>query len=66
MEDFVTIIGEPPPRRAVIIARLEEIDAITTKPRTIRELSLNNAGTIAWVTVLDNEATALRGELATL
>lgn len=55
-----------PTRRDVIIARLVEIDAITDRPRTRRELQLNKTATRAWLQTLDDEADALREELKTL
>lgn len=55
-----------PTRRDEIITRLSEIDRLTTKPRTTRELALGNAATKAWVTALDSEAATLRTELAGL
>lgn len=66
--NIVQVSGEiiHPTRREIVVARLAEIDAITTKPRTMRELSLNNAATIAFVTKLDAEAGTLRTELAGL
>lgn len=56
----------PPTRRDVIRARLAEIDSITDRPRTRRELQLNKTATKAWLQTLDNEAEALRTELAGL
>lgn len=53
-------------RRAEILARLDAIDAATDKPRTRRELALSKAATKAWLQILDDEAVALRTELATL
>jgi len=55
-----------PTRRDEIIARLHEIDAITDKPRTRRELALAKNATKTWLQTLDNEAEALRTELAGL
>ena len=55
-----------PARREVINSRLTVIDELSTKPRTIREMQLGNAATIAYVTALDAEAAALRTELKTL
>lgn len=55
-----------PDRKAVILARLAEIDAISDKPRTRRELALSKNATKAWLQTLDDEATALRTELAGL
>lgn len=52
-----------PSRAEIITARLAEIDAITDKPRTRRELQLKNAATMAWLSVLNDEADALREEL---
>lgn len=61
------VLSEPPTpvvsRREEIIARLAEIDKQTTKSRTMRELALNNAVTLAWVAQLDAEAADLRAEL---
>ena len=56
----------PPTRTDVIRARLQEIDSITDKPRTRRELQLNKTATKAWLQTLDDEAAALRTELAGL
>lgn len=55
-----------PSRRDVIRARLAEIDSISDKPRTRRELQLNKTATKAWLQTLDDEADALRTELAGL
>lgn len=55
-----------PTRRDVILARLLEIDTITDKPRTRRELALAKNATKTWLEALDNEAVALRTELAGL
>jgi hypothetical protein len=55
-----------PTRRQAIIARLSEIDAITDRPRTRRELQLNKTATRAWLQTLDDEADALREEMKTL
>ena len=52
-----------PSRRDVIRARLAEIDSITDRPRTRRELQLNKTATKAWLQTLDDEADALREEL---
>jgi hypothetical protein len=67
-EKQYTAPGETPAptRRQVVIARLLEIDDITDRPRTRRELQLNKAGTKAWLKDLDDEAEALRTELAGL
>lgn len=56
----------PPTRRDVIRARLAEIDSITDRPRTRRELQLNKTAIKAWLQTLDDEADALRDELKTL
>lgn len=53
-------------RKDVITARLLEIDSTTDKPRTRRELALNKGPTKAWLQTLDDEAIALRTELAGL
>lgn len=53
----------PPTRRDVIRARLAEIDSITDKPRTRRELQLNKTATKTWLQTLGDEADALREEL---
>lgn len=55
-----------PTRKDAVLARLAEIDKLTTKPRTTRELALGNTATKAWVTALDSEAATLRTELAAL
>ena len=55
-----------PTRKDVIVERLAEIDRQASKPRTMREMMLNKAATISWVTTLDNEAIALRTEFSTL
>ena len=60
------VVPPAPTRRDVIIARLLEIDATTDKPRTRRELQLNKAATKTWLQTLDDEAVALRTELAGL
>lgn len=62
---------EPPPipvksRREEINARLTEIDTTMDKPRTRRELALSKNATKAWLQTLDDEASALRAELAAL
>ncbi len=62
---------EPPPipvksRREEIQARLIEIDAISDKPRTRRELALSRAATKTWLQTLDDEASTLRAKLAAL
>jgi len=59
-------VAQVPTRREVITARLLEIDATTDKPRTRRELELNKGPTKAWLQTLDDEAIALRTELAGL
>lgn len=53
-------------RKNAILIRLMEIDATTDKPRTRRELQLNKAATKTWLQTLDDEAVALRTELAGL
>lgn len=53
-------------RRAEILAELAQIDAETTKPRTMRELALNIQATIDWVTAQNNRANLLREELINL
>lgn len=55
-----------PTRRDEILARLTEIDRLTTKPRTTREIALGNPATLTWVMSLDAEAATLRTELAAL
>jgi hypothetical protein len=67
-EKQYTAPGETPAptRRQVIIARLLEIDDITDRPRTRRELALAKNATKAWLQTLDDEADALREELKTL
>jgi len=50
-------------RRAEILAQLDAIDAATDKPRTRRELLLNNAAIKAWLQDQDDAAVALRMEL---
>lgn len=62
----VVEVAIPPSRREAILARLAEIDATTDKPRTRRELALAKAATKAWLQTLDDEASALRTELAGL
>lgn len=63
----VPVIPAPPnPRKAEILARLAEIDIITDKPRTRRELSLNRQATKDWLQTLDTEASTLRAELGGL
>ena len=66
-----TLVPAPVPsaaalRRAEILTRLAQIDETTDKPRTRREMLLAKAQTKAWVQTLDDEATALRTELAGL
>ncbi|MFH1010334.1 MAG: hypothetical protein V1784_03765 [bacterium] len=53
----------PADPNAPILARLAEVDAQTTKPRTMRELALGNTDTIAWVRAKDKDAAALRAQL---
>lgn len=53
-------------RREQVLARLVEIDEIGDKPRTRRELTLAKSVTKAWLQSLDDEAVALRTELAGL
>jgi len=53
-------------RRAEIVAALADIDAAGDKARTRRELRLGNAATLAWLKALDDEAAALRADLARL
>jgi len=65
-EEPLEIVQPAFARAASIGMRLCEIDAQTAKPRTMRELALNNASTIDFVTKLDAEAATLRAELATL
>ena len=55
-----------PSRKDVILLRLAAIDRDTSKPRTLREMQLNKASTKTWLETLDNEAVALRTELAGL
>jgi hypothetical protein len=55
-----------PPRKEVILARLAIIDTISDKPRTRRELALSKAATKDWLQTLEDEAAALRTELASL
>ncbi len=55
-----------PARREAILAELAKIDADTTKPRTLRELSIGVQATIDWVAAQDAKAVALRAELNTL
>ena len=63
---FSVPVTPVPTRKEVINARLARIDVLTDKPRTRREMMLGNAATIAYATTLDNEAVALRAELAGL
>lgn len=68
-DDGVNLTAPPAPpvsRKDVIALRLMEIDAISDKPRTRRELALNKTATKQWVQSLDTEAEALRTELASL
>lgn len=61
------VIASPPPgpgRKEAVLSRLAEIDAISDKPRTRRELALSKNATKVWLQTLDDEATALRTELA--
>ena len=69
LDDGVNLSAPPQPqptRRDAIILRLMEIDNTTDKPRTRRELQLNKAATKTWLQTLDDEAVALRTELAGL
>lgn len=58
--------AHPNLRKAEILARLAEIDTITDKPRTRRELALNKQATKDWIQTLDTEAATLRTELGGL
>lgn len=51
-------------RKEVILARLVQIDLISDKPRARRELALAKNATKVWLQTLDDEADALRTELA--
>lgn len=63
----LSALSQPQPtRRDAILIRLMEIDATTDKPRTRRELQLNKASTKTWLQALEDEAVALRTELAGL
>ena len=53
-------------RRAEILTQLDAIDAATDKPRTRRELLLNNAATKVWLQDQDDEAAGLRTQLGRL
>lgn len=53
-------------QRAAIIAKLAMLDANADKPRTRREVALGNAATISWLAAQDDQAAALRAELAAL
>lgn len=66
--DFTEIVEveTAPTRKDAVLARLAEIDKLTAKPRTTRELALGNTATKTWVTALDSEAVTLRTELAGL
>lgn len=64
--DFTAPVAPAPTRKSVILARLNEIDATGDKPRTRRELAISKAATKAWLQTLDDEAEALRIELAGL
>jgi len=69
LDDGVNLTAPPTPpmsRKDAIALRLVEIDAISDKPRTRRELALNKTATKQWVQSLDTEAEALRAELAKL
>ena len=61
---------EPPDQKAIdraaILAQLAAIDDATSKPRTVRELTLNNVATKAWLKDQDDSATALRAQLTAL
>lgn len=59
-------VNPAPGRKEVILARLVEIDTISDKPRTRRELALSKKATKDWLQSLDDEAAALRTELGTL
>lgn len=58
--------AQAPSRKEVILSRLAEIDTTFDKPRTRRELALSKGATKAWLQALDDEAAALRTELAGL
>jgi hypothetical protein len=64
--DFVFVPEPNVSRKEVILARLIEIDITTDKPRTRRELALAKNATKVWLQGLDDEAVALRIELAGL
>jgi hypothetical protein len=69
LDDGVNLTPPPLPvqtRREAILSRLQEIDFTTDRPRARREMALDKAGTKAWLQTLDNEAAALRAELAGL
>lgn len=51
------------PRKAEILTRLAEIDALGDSPRARREALLGNT---TWLASLDAEAATLRAELAVL
>lgn len=57
-------VNPSPNRKDAILTRLAEIDATSDKPRTRRELALSRAATKTWLQALDDEAVALRTELA--
>ena len=60
-------IPDPKPaQRADIQDKLDKIDKQTSKPRTIREIQLGNATTIAWLAAQDAQAITLRAQLAAL
>lgn len=63
---FAAPIVPVPGRKEVILARLVEIDVISDKPRTRRELALSKKATKDWLQALDDEAAVLRTELAGL
>lgn len=60
-----SVIHRPivPTRRDKIIASLAEIDQKSDSPRARREAALGNT---AWISSLNNQAIALRAELAAL
>lgn len=53
-------------QKAEIVASLAKIDADTTKPRTLRELALGDAGALAWVADQNTKAVDLRAKLKAL
>lgn len=53
-------------QKSLLFAQLEELDRVTMKPRTQRELALSNPAVLTWLAEQDAEAAILRAQLAAL